>query len=335
LVAPPAAAASSNHAAASQPIPGGQQVPDGRAGASLAADVTTGTVVLFGGADLTPNSQAAVLPNDTWAWSSASGWRRISIGTPPGREDATAAYDETTRTILLFGGREGPGQTWSWDGSAWLQMEPASRPPAGSVPAMVYDRRLSSVVMAVVCCESVLPAASQLQVWRWDDGDWSRLPMAGPPPTVSSAPILAYDDRSGGLALLSRGRGQARTDVPQVTSDSTLSTWDGSRWTSHYSADSPPFDPLGDHMAYDPVTGTVILFEDESGGGKTWSWDGSNWRPIKSPSQAPAFAGGMVTDFRQGRLLLFGGPRRTANLAQVWSWTGTEWSLIMASDSAD
>jgi hypothetical protein len=57
---------------------------------------------------------------------------------------------------VLFGGTdvfnsrvpvEPLGDTWTWDGSQWVQQHPAVRPPGRSAAIMVYDSARETTVL--------------------------------------------------------------------------------------------------------------------------------------------------------------------------------------------
>src|SRR5579864_222854 len=61
---------------------------------------------------------------------------------PSARTGAAMAWDEATHSVILFGGRTVSGavnDTWSWDGSSWRQLSPATSPPARSGALMAPD----------------------------------------------------------------------------------------------------------------------------------------------------------------------------------------------------
>jgi hypothetical protein len=86
--------------------------PSPRAGASMAYDAATGTVVLFGGGDRYP-------VGGTWTWDGSTWTKQAPATSPEARNSATMAYDAATGTVVLFGGvvSDGSGvddDTWTW-----------------------------------------------------------------------------------------------------------------------------------------------------------------------------------------------------------------------------
>src|SRR5690349_19205522 len=90
--------------------------PPARWGASMAYDAATGKVVLFGGVA----DRGFHVFNDTWLWDGTTWAKQAPKTSPPGREEASMAYDAATGTVVLFGGRENGlavNDTWVWNGT--------------------------------------------------------------------------------------------------------------------------------------------------------------------------------------------------------------------------
>src|SRR4051812_46378454 len=64
----------------------------------------------------------------------AAQWQLRSRSGPPGRWSAATAFDTIADRMLIFGGVNAGFQmlddTWAWSGSAWSELDPATRPPA-------------------------------------------------------------------------------------------------------------------------------------------------------------------------------------------------------------
>ena len=119
--------------------------PPALADASMAYDAATGTAVLFG--------STGHQPRQTWTWDGST-WTRQSPATSPlPQADASMAYDAATGTVVLFGGYVYNGQfhtlgdTWTWDGSAWINQSPATSPPARFAASLAYDAATGTAVL--------------------------------------------------------------------------------------------------------------------------------------------------------------------------------------------
>ena len=142
--------------------------PSARSGAAMVYDPATSTIVLFGG------TSASGDLNDTWIWNGATlTWTQASPSTsPPARRfDAQGmAYDPNTQTVVMFGGfahntvtnTDTPlGDTWSWNGSTWVQQVQQTAPltvtvngtqPVGGTPTFTatYSGFINGDTLSVV-----------------------------------------------------------------------------------------------------------------------------------------------------------------------------------------
>ncbi len=83
------------------------------------------------------------------------------------------AFDPVNRTVLLFGGLDGAlrglSDTWSWDGSAWTQLDVSGPTPRGH-HAMAGDPVRKRVVLFGGSVQSNLG-----DTWEWDGEQWQCL----------------------------------------------------------------------------------------------------------------------------------------------------------------
>ena len=206
------------------------------------------------------------------------------------------AYDPTGGEVVLFGGlvigSEGLStlsDTWSWDGTRWSQLDPATSPPGLSGALLGYDpssRRL------VLTGGDISTGGNRLEesglTWTWDGSTWSPQPAGGLP--SSDAPTaLATDDATGQLILVTTREGCQGTDTWR---------WGGAAWVLLHPAASPP-PAAAASLAYDPRAGTLDLFTAAGGCDATgataatppvWSWTGSTWTAGATPP-APVLSG--------------------------------------------
>jgi hypothetical protein len=123
--------------------------PPARMSSSMAYDVATGDVVLFGGT----GDGCAYCGDDTWSWDGADWTQRTPAHTPPGRTAAAMAYDPGSQTVVLFGGA-GCGylcsDTWTWDGTDWTEQFPDESPPGRDSAAMAFDPNGSALLFGGV-----------------------------------------------------------------------------------------------------------------------------------------------------------------------------------------
>jgi hypothetical protein len=105
-----------------------RQSPPGRDGAGLVYDDKLHALLLLGG---TASGSEAIL-TDMWGWDGAT-WNQINVsGQPPVyvRDSGGVAYDARLQVVVIYriAPRQAPSaastsQTWSWDGTAWQQIQ--------------------------------------------------------------------------------------------------------------------------------------------------------------------------------------------------------------------
>jgi len=116
--------------------------------APMAYDAATQTVVLFGGNGTNPADEFA----DTWSWNGSTWTQRFPATAPSARAAASMTYDASLRAVVLFGGYSGNwgnslNDTWTWSGTTWRQIHPATTPHNRYAFGMDYDPTYKVVVM--------------------------------------------------------------------------------------------------------------------------------------------------------------------------------------------
>lgn len=270
--------------------------PPGRWGAALASDDAAGAVVLFGGipgyieqGNGGPGASFTVAAplNDTWTWDGQNWTLQQPAVSPPGRTDASIAYDAATHSVVLFGGSLGGGpphcspspschlsvfgDTWIWNGHTWTEAQPAVAPPARRGAGLAYDAATGKLLLFGGLDGHGAPLGD---TWSWDGQTWTQdQPASSPSPRWE--PSVAADPSSGEPLLFG---GWSNVVAHSGYLGDTWS-WDGSTWTQDQPASSPS-PRFGAAVASDPAGGGVLLFggrsehRDVDG---TWSWDGSTW----------------------------------------------------------
>ena len=186
--------------------------PPARDSAAMAYDPATRTMVLFGGSSNTNNGGTFL--GDTWTWNGAT-WTQLSPATsPPARGGASMAHDPATGAMVLFGGFPNGnaggsfGDTWSWDGTTWIQASPATSPPARNGAAMAYDAATGTVVLF----GGGSGVTDLGDTWSWDGTGWTQLSPATSPPARQNA-SMAYDPATGAMALFGGKNGGDLSDT--------------------------------------------------------------------------------------------------------------------------
>lgn len=239
------------------------------------------------------------------------------------------AWDPIGLRTLQHGGlSSGPtasnAETWSFDGTNWTQLSPATTPPNRWGHQLVTDTRRQRIVMFGGRSPSLTATAND--TWEWDGSDWTQVfPAASPAGRAFYA--AAYDQRRGKTVIYG--------------SQSTFNgaeTWeyDGSTWTqvltptTFLSRESPA-------MCYDAGRGVIVLF----GGwyaaspatmyADTWEYDGSDWTQRVTPTIPIArYRASMVYDSARGRVVLYGGFGNGTALTDTWEYDGNDWTQVGA-----
>jgi hypothetical protein len=104
--------------------------PDPRFQAAATYDPSRDQALVFGGWDATVLGR-----DDTWTFSWSGGWRSLpTANVPPGRVDASFAYDPFLGADVLYGGRNSGGllsDTWYLAGGAWYDESQSPADPPG------------------------------------------------------------------------------------------------------------------------------------------------------------------------------------------------------------
>lgn len=296
-----------------------------------------GCVVAVSSAFAAARERDASPPRVTWQEQSPA-------LTPPVRADASAAFDAATGNVVLFGGLQqetGTGSplndTWTWDGTTWMQQHPSDSPSPRGDATMAYDTATNTVVLFGGDANGI----PQGDTWTWNGTTWTQQHPATSPPARLGAAMV--DDAALGKVILFGGN----------TLDSYLNdtwAWDGTTWTKLSPPDAPT--PRTDmSMAYDAATQNVVLFGGTTGApsplptpvptvvgtptpappsqavNDTWLFDGQNWiQQFPATSPSPRDGAVFVYDAAIQRAVLFGGYGYCCgDLNDTWIWNGRTW----------
>lgn len=243
----------------------------------------SGKIVLLGIADVLSEPE-------TWTWDGTD-WTQESPATNPGAGlvggflPGKMAYDPNADLCILFGNRvqQVPtalpsDETWSWDGSNWALVTPAttSPPATDSTGSQLAWDDANGVIVGFLGGNGW----SSDETWIWDGSDWSNAsPATTPPPRGWAA--MAYSTANSTLLMFG---GIAPLGGPGSALNDTWS-WDGVDWTEIVLAVSPP--ARGTQMVDDPGREMNVIY-----GGYTASLhaDSDTWLFESAPEGAyPVF----------------------------------------------
>jgi len=245
--------------------------PSPRCCNALAFDLSHGRIVLFGGTDGT-----SVDLNDTWEYDGIDWTQRQPVNRPSPRREARMAYDIARGSVLLFGGGVGStglpvfADSWEWNGTDWMQHNPATSPPARWSHAMTHDLARGRIVLFGGSAAGNAPALAD--TWTWNGTNWASV-IAAPAPPANRLAGIAYDTTRD-LVVVFGG----------ILNGGETWLFDGASWRR----DPRPtaLSPRASTLAYDIVRGRTVLFGGYAGASylrDTWQYDPgviSGWVPF-------------------------------------------------------
>jgi len=299
--------------------------PPAGQGGPLAYDVARGAIVLSGDRAIGLREKSAPLRE----WNSLlQQWTDLTPAPlpavwPPSRAGHAMAWDSRRRRLVVFGGyadeqSQALNDLWAFDDATgtWENMTPTPLPPAWPsrrfLHALAYDTARDRVILF-----GGFPGVSNFErladVWEWDgdSGTWTNAtPDPLPPswPTERYSHTMVYDSKRQ-LTVVVGGYagGPSLGDVWE---------WDGVQFVDRTPSPLPanwPAPRSSHAMAYQPCTGTFIVFGGQNSQGTTlgdtWQWDGTSdfWVKLTVPSPPARRGAGMAYDAARARAVLFGG----------------------------
>jgi hypothetical protein len=248
----------------------------------------------------------------------------------PGQWTARIYHDRLNQVILVNGGPDRGGkpaadplELWGWDGQTW-QLLSRNGPPWRNWAATAYDSRRGVLVIHGGNQRN----ASFDETWEWDGQTWTQRASGGPGAREGAG--MAYDAARGTMVLFGGALG---SDILGDTWE-----WDGRMWKQL--ATTGPHARFNADMEYDPVRQRVVVYgghyvsadgSDVPFYGDFWEWDGHAWHEISlsEPNPGVRVATSLVPDPESRHLLMFGGAGGSPDFfTDIWSWDGTQWTLL-------
>ena len=287
-------------------------------------------------------------PAQTWIWN-GNAWAQLHPAHEPSiRSNTAIAYDPATKQVVLFGGlglfvNTMLSDTWTWNGTDWMQQHPATSPPARDDAALAYDAATNQLVLfgggsSNPPIGGLFPSPLN-DTWIWDGSTWiQQHPATSPLPVLS--PGLTYDAAQRNL-LLFGGLYADTTSMRKELNDTWQ--WTGINWVQLHPQTSPNlFDTINGqqvlysnpNMVYNPQNQQIFLLfgGDDDNNGKFqagWTWDGTNWSKAKVSGPATSTDTGYLmydarmqtvlemTDFLPGTSISFD--------TTLWKLEGQTW----------
>jgi hypothetical protein len=296
--------------------------PAQRNGVAMAYDARRDRMVMFGGTR-GASGGSVVSEWDGARWSDVAPVTHV----PSERSLAAIVYDPERARVMMFGGgigtdinatplKQALSDTWTWDGVAWREEQPAISPPASFGRTMAFDPRRH---------RAVLFGGGGSGTWEWDGTTWAARAVSDGPGPRSGA-TMVHDEARHQTLLISGNDGSY---VPLTDHWA----WDGDRWTKVVSV--LPFGVIDAAATYDAARQRVVLFGGRSAAAPAvddlWEWDGESWskRPASGPWPVARTGHTLVYDSIRRRAVLFGGhDESTFVLNDLWEWDGTSWAQV-------
>jgi RHS repeat-associated protein len=245
---------------------------------------------------------------------------------PTGRYDAAYAYDAsatdaTHGKLVVFGGENSASaavqETWTWDGTNWTKLTPATQPSARWGARMAYDTATGLTYLF----GGYTGSTYLNDTWKWDGTTWTLLaPTTKPSIRLDGA--MAYDAATSTVVLFGGSK-------PTTYYADTWS-WNGTNWTALTPSPAPTVRASA-AVAYDSLNSKIVLYGGYNGStylADTWLWNGTTWTS-QSPGTAPTARAGAAMAYNPitATSMLFGGVNGTSYYAETWSWDGSNWGL--------
>jgi hypothetical protein len=165
--------------------------PSARYGHAMAYDPIRQEVVLFGGYDDPPMI-------DTWIFFDGDWTERTSAVTPLA-DYASMAFDPNLGQVVIFGGEvhgESTNGMFAWDGYAWSELTPATRPERRHLAGLAYDPERDALVLFGGFDGDGSGEGRVLgDTWTWDGTSWTELDPTRSPTRREGAAMTTFRKR--------------------------------------------------------------------------------------------------------------------------------------------
>ena len=118
------------------------QNPPPRQAHAMFYDPVRETVVIYGGYNLDPETQASIFLSDAWEWDGKT-WQQIAFDQSKRNSSAAMVFDQARQLPILMDA-EG---LWLWQDRLWAQLNFSISPPGRWNSQLVYDAKHDQVVM--------------------------------------------------------------------------------------------------------------------------------------------------------------------------------------------
>lgn len=315
--------------------------PTPRTGQSAVFDPATQDLIVFGGlASANGNPGSSAESNEVWVLQGGATWaNKTPGGGPSARDSQAAAYDSSTSTMIVFGGKDLLG---SCSGDTWLLERttganpgwapgPASGPPARFGASAVYDATSNEVILFGGKCGGTV----YNDVWILKNANgvggtpaWTQVPASGSP-GGRAYHSAGYDPNTNTMTVFGGNNGSADLSDAWVLSNAN-GTSGASAWTQLTPYGALPPARNAQATVYDAKLNRMMIFGGTSSNNlvnDAWVLYNANgmgatptWVPLTFIGSVPEARGqaSAVYDDNSGTAMVFGGDG-TLFLNDVWT----------------
>ncbi|MCI4319175.1 MAG: PKD domain-containing protein [Thermoplasmata archaeon] len=278
-----------------------------------------------------PPPLAAPTAPGWWDVTASSGAALPPIWFTEGTWDAADGY------VLTYGGDNNAGttynQTWSYVAGNWSEITTVGSPGPLDGPAMAYDPAIGQVVM-YGGLSSYSPVTAPTATFFYSGGTWTNRTISPNPGPLVSA-MMTYDPDLGGVVLFGGA-------VSFSAYSNSLWLFKNDSWTKIAATNPPPGRVLSD-ITYDPNLRELVLYGGYPGFSSsttlndTWTFQGSSWTHVLTPTSAIPSLGGPMLDYDAdlGHVVLAAGSKNGTLQNGTWEFDGSSWLRLVTTGSCD
>ncbi len=271
------------------------------------------------GASSTP-SILLPIPEPTWVNVTST------AGAPPSVAGSVSVYDPASNETVLFGGvnlaDDYTNNTWVFANGTWANITNfADAPPARGFAAADFDAHMNGVLLF----GGDGNAGILNDTWLFSDGIWTDLTYVSPvqPPGRYGA-VMAYDpepEENGSVLFGGYGGCGYCSD-----------TWSWESWAGwvELQPNAPPPGLYTPAMAYDPLSGYIVLFggytEEGVYSSATWELYSGQWWPVYPATSPVGHDYSSLVYYPGAGVLLFGGQIDGGYVNTTWIFSNGVWT---------
>lgn len=148
--------------------------PPARMLPELFYDPNSKKVILFGGIGRPTRDDRITRYEDQWSFDGHA-WTEQTVTKPPTRYGAQTEFDPRLNKVVMFGGKNAQEQylaeTWTWDGTAWAQLQPATSPDPRMNGGLAFDPSTQQLLYY-----GGYAAGYYSELWSFDGTTWKIVP---------------------------------------------------------------------------------------------------------------------------------------------------------------